>query len=150
MVSTAHYFFYQNTTGGVFEGHWMSAVSRGNSQEFLEVPQETCEDCLYQVKEWEEQQEILRKTSSLQEQDLKRLERKEPYCRSLESENEYSDEDLSHETNIEKEDKLCRENTTHKKDQHEKLYTNDSESDKDTEQRTSYTSIVPHIILSGM
>lgn len=122
----------------MFEDHTMSTISRENSQEFQEVPPATCEDYLYEIREWEEQQEIT-KTNSLQERELKTLDGP---CRSLESKQQY----LNAETNIDDESSL--DNTTDKEEEHGLLrYQSDPGK---TEKCTSYTSIIPHIVLSGM
>jgi predicted RNase H-like nuclease (RuvC/YqgF family) len=133
------YFIRQDTTGGVFEGSWISTLLRENSREFQEVPQETCEDCLYEMKDWEEQQEILKKTNSLHEGELKTLNRP---CSSLQSEQEY----LNEEENM---DELCEDNIRHKEDQHELIPRQSDENIEQTDQCTSYTSIVPQMFLSG-
>ena len=133
------FFIFQDTTGGVFEDSWISTLLRKNSKEFQKVPQATCEDCLYEMKDWEEQ-DILRKTNSLHEGELKTL--KEP-CSFRQSEEEY----LNEETNMN--DKLCEDDTRDKEDQHELLSRESDTNIKQTDQCTSYTSVVPQIFLSG-
>ncbi|CAB4018758.1 adhesion G -coupled receptor L2-like isoform X7 [Paramuricea clavata] len=127
----------EDTTGGVFEDDLMTTLSRENSREFQDVPQATCEDCLYEIKEWEEQQEILGKTNSFLERELKTL--KAP-CGALKPEQRY----LNQETNMD--DKLCQDNIKDKEEQQELL---PDESDiKQSDQCKSFISVVPHIVLS--
>jgi hypothetical protein len=122
----------------VFEDDLMLSLSRENSREFQDVPQATCEDCLYGIKEWKEQQEILGKTNSFHERELKTL--KAP-CGALKPEQRY----LNQETNMD--DKLCQDNIKDKEERQELL---PDESDiKQSDQCKSFISVVPHIVLSG-
>lgn len=121
----------------MFEDSTMSIISRENSQEFQEVPPATGEDHLYEIREWEEQQEIT-KTNSLHELELKTIN---GLRSSIESKQEYLNED----TNIDDELPLDHIN---KEEQHGLLH-NQSDPGK-TDKCTSYTSIIPHIVLSGM
>ena len=122
----------------MFEDDVTSKLSRENSQEFQEVPPATCEDYLYEIREWEEQQEIT-KINSLHERELKTSNGPSS---SQESKQQY----LNADTNID--DELSLDNTTDKEEQHG-LLRNQSDPRK-TDKCTSYTSIIPHIVLSGM
>ncbi len=125
----------------MFEDYWVSTLSRENSREFQEVPQATCEDCLYEIREWEEQQEILRKTNSLHERELKTLT-----SSSLQSEEEYLKE-----TNIDAES--CEDNIGDKEDQEELLPHECNGNIEQSDQCVSSyqkSNIVPKIVLSGM
>ena len=120
----------------MFEEYWISTLSHKNSQEFQEAPQATCEDCLYEMREWEEQQEVSRKTNSLHERELKTLKET---CRSLESEKEHFDKETSMND-------VCEGNID-KDDEHELL--SGDKNNEEPEKCPSYTSFIPHIVLSG-
>lgn len=123
----------------MFEDYPISTLTLESSPEFHEVPQSTCEDCLYEIREGKKQPEILRKTNSLYERELKTASERPSSHDSEET------EPLNQESN--KDDELCESSVRGQEDHDESL--SQKNDKKNSYPSKSYTTILPHIVLSG-